>query len=303
MTQENSVQHLKEQLKIKNQELRKQVRETSRLSDKMNNITVLNKEKVNELLSLIKQKEEEVKEAREAVWAARMSKRTSGQGNEKTGDETEEGEIDAELENEVIDPKILKELEDTKNSLQSLRGLFKETREELKKVSNDKSLLIKEVKRTRKELDRVKTLKDEVIRLKKELDQKAGPSYQQLEKEISDKETKIEKLERIIKDATQDREDGKLPAEIIFELRMELNELLHEKERLVIELDQTKDYNEELESKVQTLEEKQVSRQLEGQIAHEHRSSFRTAFVSMEGFLVTYSDMITLLLADRKSVV
>ncbi|MCF8720472.1 OmpA family protein [Nitrospina gracilis] len=297
MTQENSVQHLKEQLKIKNQELRKQVRETSRLSDKMNNITVLNKEKVNELLSLIKQKEEEVKEAREAVWAARMSKRTSGQGNEKTGDETEEGEIDAELENEVIDPKILKELEDTKNSLQSLRGLFKETREELKKVSNDKSLLIKEVKRTRKELDRVKTLKDEVIRLKKELDQKAGPSYQQLEKEISDKETKIEKLERIIKDATQDREDGKLPAEIIFELRMELNELLHEKERLVIELDQTKDYNEELESKVQTLEEKQVSRQLEGQIAHEHRSSFRTAFVSMEGFLVTYSDMITLLLA------
>ncbi|MGP0629516.1 OmpA family protein [Nitrospina sp. 32_T5] len=298
MAQENSIQRLKEQLKIKNQELKKQVRETSRLSDKMNNITVLNKEKVNELLGLIKQKELELKEAQEAVWAARMSKRKKGPGDEKEdGEETEEQVEDRESEVHEIDPAIVKELEETKTSLQNLRSIFKETREELKKTSNDKSLLVKEVKRTRKELDRVKSLKDEVTRLKQELEQKAGPSYQQLEKEIEGKEAKIEKLERIIKDATQDREDGKLPAEIIFELRMELNELLHDKERLVIELDQLKDDNEELESKIQTLEDKQVARQLEGQIALEHRSSFRTAFVSMEGFLVTYSDMITLLLA------
>lgn len=297
MTQENSVQHLKEQLKIKNQELKKQVRETSRISDKMNNITVLNKEKVNELLNLITQKENEVKEAKEAAWAARMSKRVGGstQAEGKEDSEPEIGEI--ELEPGEIDPGIVKELEEAKANLKNLKSLYKETRDELKKISNDKGLLIKEVKRNRKELDRVKDLKDEVNRLKQEIDLKSGASYQQLEREITQKETKIAKLERIIKDATQDREDGKLPAEIIFELRMELNELLHEKEKLTIELEQSKDYSEELESKVQTLEDKQVSRQLEGQIAHEHRASFRTSFVSMEGFLVTYSDMITLLLA------
>jgi len=301
MAQETSIQQLKEQLKIKNHELKKQVRETDKLSDKMNNITVLNKEKVNELLSLIQQKENEVKEAKEAAWAARMAKRTNikGEGKaEKEGEEgAEEGDASGEAELSEIDPKILQELEEHKASLKTMRAMLKESKDALKKVNNDKSLLIKEVKRNRKELDKVKDLKDEVNRLKEEIEQRAGPSYQQLESEISRKEARIEKLERIIKDATQDREDGKLPAEIIFELRMELNELLHEKEKLTIELEQLKEYNEELESKVQALEDKQLTRQLDSQIAHEHRASFRTAFVSMEGFLVTYSDMITLLLA------
>lgn len=297
MAQESSIQQLREQLKIKNQELKKLVRETNKLSDKMNNITVLNKEKVNELLNLIKQKELEVKEAREAAWAARMAKRTTTGKKQTTEKEKEPNEPAHEVEPGEIDPKVLDELETYKANLKTLKDLLKETKESLRKVTQDKSLLIKEVKRNRKELDKIKDLKDEISRLQQEIELRAGPSYQQLESEIARKDAKIEKLERIIRDATQDREDGKLPAEIIFELRMELNELLHNREKLVIELEQLKEYNEELESKVQALEDKQISRQLESQIAHEHRSSFRTAFVSMEGFLVTYSDMITLLLA------
>jgi len=289
---ENSVQLLKEQLRLKDSELKKRARESQKLSDKMNNLTVLNREKVNELLGVIKEKEAEAKEAKEAAWAARMSKKAGRGGG--TGEGAEEEEIE---EGEVgINPKILKELEEYKTGFKTMKAMLKESKGALKKINDDKSLLIKEVKRSRKELDKVKELKAEINNLQKELDQRGGNSYSDMERLLSKQEDKIEKYERIIREATKEGEEGKLPAELIFELRMELNELLHEKEKMIIELEQQKDYIAELELKSQKLEEKQT-RGGSGQIENEQRGSFRTTFVSMEGFLVTYSDMITLLLA------
>ena len=257
MQTENSIQILKEQLRIKDKELKQRARETQKVSDKMSNLTVLNKEKVNELLGVIKEKEAAAKEAQEAAWAARASKKV---GRSSTGGEGGEGAEDEEIEDgEVgINPKILKELEEYKTGYNTMKEMYRDSKSALKKMNTDKSLLAKEVKRSRKELDKVKQLKVELDTLQKELDEKSGSSYYELEQRLAKQDDKIEKYEKIIREATKDGEEGKLPAEMIFELRMELNELLSEKEKLIMEFETQKDYIAELELKSQSLEEKQT---------------------------------------------
>ena len=287
MQTENSIQILKEQLRIKERELKQRARETQKLSDKMDNLMVLNKEKVNELLGVIQEKEAVAKEAKEAAWAARMSKkgsRGSTGGEEAEDEEIEDGEVG-------INPKILNELEEYKTRYNTMKDMYRDSKSALNQMTADKSVLAKEVKRSRNELNKVKQLKAELDTLQKDLNEKSGSSYYEMEQRLAKQDDKIEKYEKIIREATKDGEEGKLPAEMIFELRMELNELLSEKEKLITEFETQKDYIAELELKSQSLEEKQT-RGKSGQVENEQRGSFRTTFVSMEGFLVVRAPVV-----------
>ena len=74
MQQQESLQIIKEQLKLKNKEIKKHEKEKALLAEKINNILQLNQQKLNELKAVITEKEDVIKQVQADLWAAKASK-------------------------------------------------------------------------------------------------------------------------------------------------------------------------------------------------------------------------------------
>ena len=114
-----------------------------------------------------------------------------------------------------------------------------------------------------------------------------------------EKDALIKKYEDMFSGGMDAGEDGMLPSEIIRELKEEVEDLEKESQRMLVDMEMLKDSNAEMDMKIGILEdEKQHGGGSEGGA---HRVEGRAAAAQefsggLEGFLITYSDMITLIL-------
>jgi len=289
-TTEN-IQLVKEQLKIKTSELKKQEKEKNQLNEKIQNILTLNRKKITELQKEIEKKTEEIKEAQSQAWAARIARHS---GIKEGGPEVEE--IPPELRYQ--DPDLVSQIDKLKKREKSLMDRIDEEKKNNDKSTKDKALLLKELKRLRRELENIDSLNEQMAKLKTELHKRPEKSAADLERLLREKDDLIENYEKMLYGNVDAGEEGMLPSEIIMDLKMELNDLLEERKKMVVDLDKLQDYAAQLEMKVAMNEEKGASDRLEGRMNVESRAQATTEFSSgLEGFLITYSDMITLLLA------
>lgn len=289
-TTEN-IQLVKEQLKIKTKELKRQEKEKKQLNEKIQNILSLNRKKITELQKEIEKKTEEIKEAQSQAWAARIARHTAQTGEKPSG-----GNIPAEKL--FQDPALLEQIEKLKKRELSLQERIEEEKKLNQKNIKDKNLLLKELKRLRRELENIDALNEQIAKLKAELHKRPEKSAGELERLLREKDDLIENYEKMLYGNLDPGEEGMLPSEIIMDLKMEVNDLLEERKKMVAELDKLKEYVEQLEMKVALSEEKDASDRLEGRMKVESRAQATAEFSSgLEGFLITYSDMITLLLA------
>ncbi|PIQ99011.1 MAG: hypothetical protein COV66_14070 [Nitrospinae bacterium CG11_big_fil_rev_8_21_14_0_20_45_15] len=290
-----SVQMFKEQLKIQAAELRKIKEEKTQITLKIKDISSHNQNEIKKLKETLVKKDEEIKEQKDIALAARLSKH-SGKTEESRADETPAN----------ANPILEKKIEELNKRSEKLRERIKEREERILKSQKEKDVLLKELKRLREDSNSIDNLKGNIRALKDELKKTKESSSSGLNPSLSpqilrEKDEIIEKYEKMLYGGLDPEEEGMLPAEVIAELKEEIEDLEKERRNMIVELEMLREDNAEIEMKLTLLEEKK-----EGSGGGGDKGSYRSSdsradstaefSAGLENFLVTYSDMMTLLL-------
>ncbi len=292
MQNPETLQLVKEQLKITNQKLKNQTRIIEKTEKKIKDVVKLNQKKMAELQVLIKGKEEEIKEAQQAAWAARAARHA------KMGKSGKEG--DGEDLDYSTDPQLLKKLQELKKNEAALKAEIEKNEKIRSKQNREKKVLLKELKKLKKLGEETDVLKDRNKELRQELDnlrRNPGQSLVDYEELIREKDNVIESYEKMLYGDAAPGQEGMLPSEIILELREDLDILEEERRKMELEMEKLAQSNTELEMKLSMADEKDSAGRLDSRMNVEGRGAQTAEFSSgLENFLITYSDMITLLL-------
>ncbi len=298
-----SVQLIKEQLKIKGIELRKVSEENGRVTKKMKDLMAFNQKEVKKLKKVIKEKEETIETKDQEIHAARMSKvaafetKMAKEGGKVT--ETSEGQVIVKDPN----PDLITKIEDLRERAQMMKDRIEREKNASKKFQGEKGVLLKELKRLRQDSDSGDKLKERIEALKEELGKakKTSMSSSGVTDEIvREKDALLQKYENMLYGDMDAGEEGMTPSEIIQELKEDVDALEKERKDMIVELEMLKEDHAEIEMKLTLLEDKKdTAKGGGGEIkrSSEGRGALAAEFgAGMEAFLVTYSDMITLLL-------
>jgi chemotaxis protein MotB len=299
MKNSESLQLVKEQLKIKSIELRKVEENNSTINKKIKTLITENQDSVKKLKSAIVKKDTEIqqrdKEIRNASDRIKEAEELAKNQPPTTG----------------IDPKVIEKVKELKAHTENLKNKIKSEQDFNKRFAKEKGILLKELKRLKKEEGKTDELHKRVEQYKRDL-AKAESSNNEvdesLKKSIEEKDALIKKLKITIKkdvNATDipekikkdERFEGMKPIEIIVVLDEDILKMEKERRKAKKRFEMLKETNEEIESKLNLLMEEKNSASSGGEIKTEARSASTEEFGGgLEAFLLTYADMITLLL-------
>lgn len=299
MKNSESLQLVKEQLKIKSIELRKVEENTSTVNKKIKTLITENQEEVKKLESAIDKKDTEIQQREREI--------RNSSDRLKEAQELAKEQVPAT----GIDPKIIEKIKELKVHTEKLKKRIQSEQNFNKKFEKEKSVLLKEVKRLKKEEGKTDELYKRVEQYKRELakaENSTNEVDESLQQLIKEKDLLIKKLKTVIKkdlDAAgipekikkDERFEGMKPVEIIVSLDEDIVGMEKERRKAKKRFEMLKETNEELESKVNLLSEEKASGSSSGETKTEARSAVVQEFGGgLEAFLLTYADMITLLL-------
>jgi len=299
MKNSESLQLVKEQLKIKSIELRKVEENNSTVNKKIKTLITENQEEVKKLKSDIVKKDTEIQQREREI--------RSSSDRLKEAQELAKNQAPAT----GVDPKIIEKIKELKVYTEKLKKKLESEQNFNKKFEKEKSVLLKEVKRLKKEEAKTDELYKRLEQYKKEIanvESATNEVDESLKKSIEEKDVLIKKLKAAIKkdlSATDlpekikkdERFEGMKPVEIIVFLDEDILRMEKERRKAKKRFEMLKETNEELESKVNLLTEEKASGAAGGEKKEEARSAAVEEFGGgLEAFLLTYADMITLLL-------
>jgi len=299
MKNSESLQLVKEQLKIKSIELRKVEENNSTVNKKIKTLLTENQEEVKKLKSSIVKKDTEIQQRERDI--------RSSSDRLKEAQELAKNQAPAT----GVDPKIIEKIKELKVYTEKLKKKLESEQNFNKKFEKEKSVLLKEVKRLKKEEAKTDELYKRLEQYKKEIanvESATNEVDESLKKSIEEKDVLIKKLKAAIKkdlSATDlpekikkdERFEGMKPVEIIVFLDEDILRIEKERRKAKKRFEMLKETNEELESKVNLLTEEKASGAAGGEKKEEARSAAVEEFGGgLEAFLLTYADMITLLL-------
>jgi len=299
MKNSESLQLVKEQLKIKSIELRKVEENNSTVNKKIKTLITENQEEVKKLKSAIVKKDTEIQQREREI--------RSSSDRLKEAQELAKNQAPAT----GVDPKIIEKIKELKVYTEKLKKKLESEQNFNKRFEKEKSVLLKEVKRLKKEEAKTDELYKRLEQYKKEIanvESATNEVDESLKKSIEEKDVLIKKLKAAIKkdlSATDlpekikkdERFEGMKPVEIIVFLDEDILRMEKERRKAKKRFEMLKETNEELESKVNLLTEEKASGAAGGEKKEEARSAAVEEFGGgLEAFLLTYADMITLLL-------
>jgi len=309
MKNSESLQLVKEQLKIKSIEFRKVEENNSTVNKKIKTLITENQEEVKKLKSDIVKKDTEIQQREKEI---RNSSDRLKEAQELAKNQVKEAQELAKNQAPAtgIDPKIIEKIKELKVHTEKLKMKLESEQSFNKRFAKEKSVLLKEVKRLKKEEGKTDELNKRVEQYKKELanaESSTNEVDESLKKSIEEKDALIKKLKTVIKkdmDATDlpeaikkdERFEGIKPIGIVVILNEDIGVMQKERRKAKKRFEMLKETNEELESKVNLLSEEKASGG-----GSERKEEARSAAVEefgggLEAFLLTYADMITLLL-------
>ena len=298
-----SVQLIKEQLKIKTVELRKANEVKGEVNKKIKDLISFNQIEVKKLKENIKKAEEEAEEQKSLAEAARLAKHAGVEAGKKEKEE-EEAEIAKRIESKM-DEKMKSKMKELATRVDTLRNRIEQEKESNKKFHRERDVLMKELKRLRQDTGTTDNLKKKIEDLKVELTKAKKTSMSSgavTEDIVKEKDALLKKYEDMLYGGMDAGEDGMLPSEIIQELKEEVDDLEKERRQMIVELEMLKEDNAEMDMKITLLEEEKGRSGKGGGESGEFRPvEGRAAQTSefsggLENFLITYSDMMTLIL-------
>ena len=299
MKNSESLQLVKEQLKIKSIELRKVEENNSTVNKKIKSLITENQEEVKKLKFAIVKKDTDIQQKEKEIRSS----------SERLKEAQELAKNQAPVAG--IDPKVVEKIKELKIHTEKLKKKLEGEQNFNKKFEKEKSVLLKEVKRLKKEEGKTDELYKRLDQYKKELanaESSTNEIDESLQKSIEEKDALIKKLKVAIKKdmkATDvpekikkdERFEGMKPVEIIVVLDEDIVKMEKERRKAKKRFEMLKDTNEELESKVNLLSEEKAAGGATGERKEEARSAAVQEFGGgLEAFLLTYADMITLLL-------
>ena len=299
MKNSESLQLVKEQLKIKSIELRKVEENNSTVNKKIKSLITENQEEVKKLKFAIVKKDTDIQQKEKEIRSS----------SERLKEAQELAKNQAPVAG--IDPKVVEKIKELKIYTEKLKKKLEGEQNFNKKFEKEKSVLLKEVKRLKKEEGKTDELYKRLDQYKKELanaESSTNEIDESLQKSIEEKDALIKKLKVAIKKdmkATDvpekikkdERFEGMKPVEIIVVLDEDIVKMEKERRKAKKRFEMLKDTNEELESKVNLLSEEKAAGGTAGEKKEEARSAAVQEFGGgLEAFLLTYADMITLLL-------
>ena len=285
-----NLQLVKEQLKIKTVELRKSDEEKVRVINKIKDLITINQGEQKKLKEVIKKTEEEVDVQKSEVEMARRAKRSGEEAAKKEKEEI----------NKLLEAKAEEKMKD------KMMKLAKQVEKEKgvnKKFGRERDVLLKELSRLRLDTGTTDNLKKKIEGLKVDLANAKKTSMSSgavTDDIVQGKDALIKKYEGML-GGMDAGEDGMLPSEIIQELKEEVEDLEKERSKMIVDLEMLKEDNAEMDMKIIQMEEEKGrgsdSRGEGGTQMTEGRAAQASEFSGgLEGFLITYSDMITLIL-------
>ena len=299
MKNSESLQLVKEQLKIKSIEFRKVEENNTTVNKKIKTLITENQEEVKKLKSAIVKKDTEIQQREREI--------------RNSSDRLKEAQELAKEQAPAtgIDPKIVEKIKVLKVHTEKLKKKIQSEQNFNKKFEKEKSVLLKEVKRLKKEEGKTDELHKRVEQYKRDLvkaessNNEVDESLQQL---IKEKDALIKKLKAVIKKdldeagipeeiKKDERFQGMKPVGIVIALKEDIGKMEKERRKAKKRFEMLKETNEEIESKLNLLQEEKASGSGQGDTKTDARSAAVEEFGGgLEAFLLTYADMITLLL-------
>ena len=144
-----SLQLIKEQLKIKSVELRKANEEKGQVTNKIKDLITFNQGEVKKLKETIKKTEGDVAEQKSLLDAARLAKNIGLDASRKEKEE-EEAEISKRLEAKM-DDKMKSKMAELASKMEALKNRVEKEKGANKKFGREREVLMKELKRLRQD--------------------------------------------------------------------------------------------------------------------------------------------------------
>ena len=298
MKNSESIQLVKEQLQIKSIELRKIAENNTTINNKIKTLITENQDEVTKLKTTISKKDEEIQQREKII-------RTTSDNLKKVQESAKE-----QVPSQVIDPKIIEKIKALKIHTDKLNKKIKSEQDFNKKFEKEKSILLKEIKRLKKDEGKTDELFKRVEQYKKKLadaENSTNEVDESLQKLIKEKDLLIKKLKVTITKSNKDvgipeellkieRFEGMKPVEIMLALKEDVAKMEKDRKKVKKRFESLKEDNETLEMKLNAALADSESGGA-GEINSEARSAASDEFGGgLEAFLLTYADMITLLL-------
>lgn len=227
----------REQLRVKNAEIKKSAAEKEKYEDRVKNITLVNQKKIEDLENKLAEKDEEIKYY-QGITTSLMERRPTKEpaaGDQTSGQKPPVVEL---KEVPVHDPKLVDAIAELQRKN---RRLAIEIEDEIlrgKKLHKEKSILIKEVRRLNEDSSR------EIKEKAAELESQSKAILDQHEKRLKEKEEAIlirqnklaEKKAAAIKEKPKTEEESVYQTEIIEKVHDELDKIKLEKDLIESEM-------------------------------------------------------------------
>ena len=294
MANRESLEQVKEQLRIKNVELKKTNAEKNRQEVKIKHLLAVTGKKINTLKQQLSEKKEQIR-LQKSISYERSNVISLHNKKGKSSSSTTKDQSVAESPELGNDEKInglLKELRE-KNS--RLTQKIEAERKSKERLADEKGVLAREIRRLQSSPKpaSLKTKTDQVDKL----DEESRERFEQL---IKEKEDLIKTYEKLLDGDFEDGNESQFPAEIVKQVRKELTTLKSEKDDLERELVlQKKKFKSEMDYEVKKAEEnagKKIKRSSEtrkklAEFMDEARESHSSPM-----WMTTFADMAILLL-------
>lgn len=332
MNPRESVEMVKEQLRIQAKELKKRDAEKTKHDAKIKHVLKLSQEKIQVLKNTVAEKEEEIQKVHVSGPKLAFDKKSDSDKDDDGGSSEKDQQLIKELKEnldkekkdkekleealkktaeaqpstpapeqapeikkvikKVKDPKLIKALKKLKLKNQELEERMEKQTSITSQNDKEKELLTHELKRLRRQPDASKEIKKK-IKAQEKRHKKGIEAY---EKIIKEKTELINSYEKVMYD-NQD-EDGKtrLPSEIVKELKDNIAGLEKEKDETEKKLiEEKKKFQKKLAEEIEKLEEEWADKLKK--LAQRNKGAQQPE--EEEGaplWMVTYSDMVTLIM-------
>jgi chemotaxis protein MotB len=335
MSPRDSVEMVKEQLRIQSKELKRRDAEQAKHDAKIKHVLKLSQEKIENLKTTVKEKEEEIINSQYSK--PKIAFDSKKEGNENTAEETSAKEKDQELIKELKSqleqtalekeklakdlkkastekntpaPKptietreIVKEVKDPKliKALKILKLKNQSMQERLEQHESVKNKQDKEKELLALEIQRLRKQPDSVAAIKKKIkeqEKKHEDSIKTFEKLIQEKTDLIGSYENVMYEGKKEGGSKKLPSEIIKDLKKSIEKIETEKQRLEQDLlQEKKQFENKLSAELQKIEDEWQEKLKK--INANNKNNVNNNEEEEESaplWMITYADMVTLLL-------
>ena len=251
MSKRESLEQIKEQLRIKNVELKKTNAERNRQEVKIKHLLAVTGKKIDTLQQQLNEKKEQIRLQKSISYqrstVTSPTHKKSSTSSSLTAEPILTGSPELEMAEKINE--MLKELRDKNSRLTQKVEAERKAKEQL---ADEKGVLAREIRRLQNDPKPAASLKVKADQVDK-LDDESRERFEQL---IKEKENLIKTYENLLDGDFEEGDESQFPAEIVKQVRKELTTIKSEKDELERELVlQKKRFKSELDYEVKRAEE------------------------------------------------